>query len=89
MISQIRDLHNVSKHRQTIYVGGRRRLDTPVGFYESLGIPEESSNREDAILHTLLCPEAEIILKPDPKAPSFQRLAQPVGQREVLEDLVP
>lgn len=89
LIGQIRDLHDVSKHRQTIYVGGQRRLDTPVGFYESLGIPEESSNRKDAILRTLLCPEAEIILKPDPKAPSLQRLAQPVGQRDLLEDLLP
>lgn len=88
-IGQIRDLHDVSKHRQTIYVGGKRRLDTPDGFYESLGIPEESSTREDSILRTLLCPEAEIILKPDPKTPSLQRLAQPVGQRDLLENLVP
>lgn len=89
LISQIRDLHDVSKHRRTIYVGGKRRLDTPAGFYESLGIPEESSNREDSSLRTLLCPEAEIILKPDPKSPSLQRLARPVGQRDLLEDLVP
>lgn len=89
LIGQIGDLHDVSKHRQTIYVGGKRRSDTPDGFYESLGIPKESSNREDIILRTLLCPEAEIILKPDPKSPSLQRLAQPVGQRDLLEDLVP
>jgi len=89
LLAQIRDLHDVSKHRQTIYVGGQGRLDTPAGFYESLGIPEESSHREDLILRTLLCPAAEIILKPDPKAPSLQRLAQPVRQRDLLEDLVP
>jgi hypothetical protein len=89
LIGQIRDLHDVSKHRQTIYVGGRKRLDTPDGFYESLGIPKESRNREDTILRTLLCPEAEIILKPDPKASSLQRLAQPVVQRDLLEDTVP
>lgn len=84
LIDQIRDLHDVSKHRETIYVGGRRRLDTPVGFYESLGIPEGDASRR-----TLLCPEAEIILKCDPKAPSGERSAQPGGQRDLLEDLVP
>jgi hypothetical protein len=89
LISQIRDLHDVSKHRQTIYIGSKRRLDTPAGFYESLGIPEESSNREDSSLRTLLCPEAEIILKPDPKSSSLQRSARPVGRRDLLEALVP
>lgn len=89
LIDKITDLHDVSKHRQTIYVGGKRRLDTPAGFFESLGIPEEAGNREDSTLRTLLHPEAEIILKPDPKAPSLQRLAQPVGHRDLLEDLVP
>jgi hypothetical protein len=89
LIVQIRDLHDVSKHRQTIYVGGQKRLDTPVGFYQSLGMPAESSDRGDASLRTLLCPDAEIILKPDPKASSLQRLAQPIRERDLLEDLVP
>ena len=89
LIGQIRDLHDVSKHRQTIYEGGQGRWDTPVGFYELLGLPDESSNPEHSILRTLLSPAAEIILKSDPKAPSQQRLAPPVGKRDLLEDLVP
>jgi len=89
LIGQIRDLHDVSKHRRSIFVGGKRRLDSPDGFYESLGIPEESSNREDSILRTLLSPEAEIILESDPRSPSVHRVARPVGQRDLLEHLVP
>jgi len=89
LIGQIRDLHDVSKHRLSIFVGGKRRLDTPDGFYGSLGIPEESNNRGVSILRTLLSPEAEIILESDPKSPSVQRLAGPGGQRDLLENLVP
>ena len=89
LIGQMRDLHDVSKHRRSIFVGGKRRLDRPDGFYESLGIPEESSNREDSILRTLLSPEAEIILESDPKSPSVHRVSRPVGQRDLLENLVP
>ena len=74
LIGQIRDLHDVSKHRQTIYVGGQRRLDTPVGFYESLGIAEESSNRAGAILLTLLCPEAENHPETRPSSPFTSKL---------------
>ena len=70
-------------------MGGMGRLDTPVGFYESLGIPKKSSNREHSTLRTLLCPAAEIILKADPKSPSLQSLSRPVEQRDLLEDLVP
>ena len=83
LIGRIRDLHDVSKHRQTILVGGRGRLDPPSGFYESHGIPEDSG------LRTLISPAAEIILQPDPKAPSLQRLARPVAQRDLLENFVP
>lgn len=89
LISQIRNLHDVSKHRQTIYVGGQRRLDAPPSFYQSLGIPEQSNDREDSTLRTLLCPDAEIILKPEPKSPSIQRSAQPINRRDLLENLVP
>ena len=38
MLNHIFELHDVSKHRQTICVGGRLRSDPPPGFYESLGI---------------------------------------------------
>lgn len=83
LIDRVRILHDVSKHRRTIYVGGKRRMDVPAGFYESLGITV------DAELHVLLSPEAEIVLKSDPKSPSMQRSVEPPEQRELLEHLVP
>lgn len=70
-------------------LGGQRQLHPPAGFYESLGIPAESSNPEHSSLRTLLCPEAEIILKSDPKSPSIQMPVQPNQQCDLLENLVP
>jgi hypothetical protein len=89
LIAQIRDLHDVSKHRKTIYVGGQGQLDAPAGFYESLGIPAESNNQDHSTLRTLLSPAAEIILKPDPKIPSHARPTPSVRPSDLLEDLVP
>ena len=89
LITQIRDLHDVSKHRQTIYMGGMLRSDVPDGFYEALGISKESKGKEDSTIRTLLCPDAEIILKPDAKSPASQRLVSTSRPRDLLEDLVP
>lgn len=83
LIAQIRELHDVSKHRRTIFVGGRARLDPPDGFFEALGLPEEASRRAP------LWPMAEIILKDDPKLPAIHRTPRAVRQGELLEDLVP
>lgn len=63
LIQTIFELHDVSKHRQTIYVGGMARLDPPLGFYEALGVAGDRSQE------ALFWPSAEIILRPDPKAP--------------------
>jgi len=89
LINQIRELHDVSKHRKIIYTGGRARSDTPTGFNESLGIPEKSNNDKDSMLRTLVSPAAEIVLKSEPKIPLNKRLSQPYEQRELLENLVP
>ena len=35
LISRVRELHDVSKHRRTIFVGGKCRSDPPFGFYEA------------------------------------------------------
>jgi len=83
LITQIRDLHDVSKHRQTIFVGGKARSDPPEGFYEVLGIPNDPGRR------AVFWPMAEIILKHDPKAPAIDRTPKQVEQGELLEDLVP
>lgn len=85
LIGQIRDLHDVSKHRKTLPVNGQLRSDPPDGFREALGIPE------DAPPHTLwqFSPMAEIILRHDPKEPEVQRRSKPAKQGELLEDIVP
>ncbi|MCH7915251.1 MAG: hypothetical protein IH856_19835 [Deltaproteobacteria bacterium] len=83
VIVQIRDLHDVSKHRQTIFVGGKARSDPPDGFYEALGIPDDARRRAP------LWPMAEIILKHDPKVPAIERTSRRVEPGELLEELVP
>lgn len=83
LIAQVRDLHDVSKHRRTIFVGGQARLDTPDGFFEALGLPENAGSRAP------FWPMAEIILKDDPKLPVVHRIPKAVRQGELLEDLVP
>ena len=84
LIDRIRDLHDVSKHRQSIFVGGQLRLDPPDGFYEAFGFPEDSRHRD-----LLLTPMAEILLKDDPKLPAIRRTPKAARQGELLEDLVP
>ena len=83
LISSIRDLHDVSKHRRTIYIGGQARMDPPEGFYEALGVPN------DSIRSALFCPMAEILLKPDPKTPSVTWKPKRREDLELLERLVP
>ena len=83
LIAQVRDLHDVSKHRRTIFVGGQGRIDPPDGFFETLGLPADAGHR------ALLWPMAEIILQHDPKLPAVHRRPKAVWQGELLEDLVP
>ena len=64
LIAQITDLHDVSKHRSTIYVGGQMRSDAPSGFFEYMQVPDDPARRWD------FAPMAEIILMPEPKLPS-------------------
>ena len=83
LIRTIQELHDVSKHRQTIYTGGRMRLDPPEGFYERLGIPDIPAQR------ALFWPAAEILLKPEPKTPAILRkVPYPLEQVQLLEDLI-
>ena len=83
LITRVRDLHDVSKHRRTIFEGGQARLDPPDGFFEALGLPDDPSRR------FLLWPMAEIILKDDPKLPAVHRTPRAVRQSDLLETLVP
>jgi len=75
MIDQLRGLHDASKHRRTVSVGGLVRDDPPVGFDPTaiVGLP----------------PMAEIILKHDPKLPAVARVPKPVEKGELLEEIAP
>jgi hypothetical protein len=82
LINTIMEQHDVSKHRETIYVGGRCRLDAPENFFESLGIPNDPSIRSQ------YWPLAEIILKNNPKIPNIDRQTQEVKDFRYLENLI-
>lgn len=83
LIAQLRDLHDVSKHRRTIFVGGQLRMDPPNGFFEALGLTEDDGRR------SLFWPMAQIILMDNPKLPWVRRTPSSVRPGELLEDLVP
>ena len=81
MLTTIVDLHDVSKHREAIFVSSRARTDAPDGFFESLGTTMEAD--------PLFLPFAEILLKHEPKVPAAQRGPVPVEKKQLLEELVP
>ncbi|MCP5007209.1 MAG: hypothetical protein GY941_25195 [Planctomycetes bacterium] len=83
LLSTIFELHDVSKHRETIFTGGMVRGDPPAGFYKLLGIDENTSGK------AIFSPMKEIILKNNPKTPRIERVQQPWKDRVLLEDLVP
>ncbi len=84
LINMIFEQHDVSKHRETIFTGGKCRSDPPVGFYESVGI--DASNSSQTVL---FWPMEEVIIKRKPKMPRRDRTPQPVEGRVLLEELVP
>jgi len=79
LVEEIQDQHDVSKHRQTIFIGGKSRIDAPSGFFEALGI----HNNKEAQFAFL--PMEEIILNPNPKAPNIAR--KTISNQRLLEDL--
>lgn len=80
---KIFEQHDVSKHRETIFSGGMARNDPPPGFYESLGLSNNPSQR------ALFWPMKEIILRSEPKTPHAKRVPQPVEEGVLLEDIAP
>jgi len=81
LIYTISEQHDVSKHRQTIYIGGRARNDPPPGFFEKLGIAG------DRVKESLFTPMAEIILMPEPKAPWHQQRPRDSKAYDKLENI--
>ncbi|HFD31463.1 MAG TPA: hypothetical protein ENJ28_01950 [Gammaproteobacteria bacterium] len=84
LINMIFEQHDVSKHRETIFVGGKCRMTPPLGFFESIGVDPKNSSQS-----ALFWPMEEIIIKRDPKSPKIDRTPQPVEGRVFLESLVP
>jgi hypothetical protein len=84
LINMIFEQHDVSKHRETIFVGGKCRSTPPLGFFESIGVDPKKSSQS-----ALFWPMEEIIIKRDPKSPKIDRTPQPVEGRVLLESLVP
>lgn len=83
LIGRVFELHDVSKHRRTIYEGGQARMDPPNGFFESLGLSGDPLQRAP------FWPMAEILLMNDPKLPAICNTHAPSRKSELLEELVP
>ncbi len=77
LINIITELHDVSKHRETIYQGWLSRLDAPKGFYEQLGIYDEIHKHK-------FWPMAEIILIEEPKKHRINRLSWKISPSKNL-----
>ncbi len=80
LLKTIFDLHDVSKHRETIYLGGMARSDPPDGFYESVGAITTNEKAR-------FWPSAEILLPIDPKAPKIDRTQAEIHEYPKLEDI--
>lgn len=80
LIKTIVDLHDVSKHRKTIYIGGKIQSDAPPGFFEAVGVRDSDSE-------VMYWPSEEVLLMTDPK-----QADRPPSRREdyeVLEEVGP
>jgi hypothetical protein len=80
LIRLITDNHDVTKHREQGFSGGRHRSDPPAGHFEALGIPEDSP------LRILLAPMAEVLLPRNPKLP-IETLPSDRREWVLLEDV--
>lgn len=80
LICTISEQHNVSKHRKTIFKGGKVREDPPQGFFEKMGMEDDKEKQ------ILFSPMAEIILTPQPKTP-LQQGKPPDYKNIKLEDI--
>lgn len=81
LLRKIMDLHDVSKHRRTIFMGGMGRSDTPQGFFEGLGITEKA-------VQAVFTPAKEVILMFDPKLEGKPLPSSQDGY-DKLEDIAP
>ncbi len=81
LIRTVMDQHDVSKHRSSIFRGGKVRMDPPTGLFEALGLKDDP--RRFAI-----APMEEIILIVAPKRPPATRGPVPVAEQLSFEQIV-
>jgi hypothetical protein len=81
LLQIIRDCHDVSKHRSTIFTGGKCQTNAPAGFYEALGIQGNTDAQWP------FWPMEEVILTRNAKVPAVQRVPTPVTEQVLLEDV--
>jgi hypothetical protein len=81
LIRVVMDQHDVSKHRTSIFRGGKVRMDPPAGLIEALGLKDDP--RRIAI-----APMEEIILIAEPKKPPATRGPVPVAEQLSFEQVV-
>lgn len=82
LIRTVMDQHDVSKHRSSIFQGGKVRRDPPAGLFEALGLKEDDPRR------FAIAPMEEIILVADPKKPTATRGPVPVAEQLSFEQVV-
>lgn len=63
LLTIITDNHDVTKHRQAGFSGGKVCMDPPPGFYERLGLPDKHPAR------TIIAPMQEVLIPLHPKLP--------------------
>jgi len=85
LIKQIIEQHDVSKHRSTIYHGGKVRDDPPSGFFEKLGI--NGDRIEDKAKQSIFAPMAEILIVPQLKIPRSKRKTVKLEDIPKLENI--
>lgn len=83
LLGCIFELHDVSKHRETVYAGGRFRLDDPPGYFEAVGL------KDDPIGQIFVSPQDEVSLRDKPKEPRGKRTSNLLGKYSTLEKMVP
>jgi len=81
LIQIISEQHDVSKHRTTIYKGGKINSKPPPGFFKKLGI------ENDKEMQWLYSPMEEIILIRQPKTPWRQRENEKYQPPPLLETI--
>jgi hypothetical protein len=83
LYESIRDQHDVSKHRKTIFMGGSSRLDVPDEIWKELGL---ENNKEAQVLYA---PFEEIILDPMPKSHISDEKREMNSKAIKIETIVP